>query len=71
MGAGEGRRGCLGLAEAEFIDRMEKQQDPTVCVLSLSSTSDSATNVAPQAPLSMGFFRQEYWSRLVFPSPGG
>ena len=25
--------------------------------------------VACQAPLSMGFFRQEYWSRLPFPSP--
>ena len=23
-----------------------------------------------QAPLSMGFFRQEYWSGLLFPSPG-
>ena len=23
-----------------------------------------------QAPLSMGFFRQEYWSVLLFPSPG-
>ena len=26
--------------------------------------------VAPQAPLSMGFSRQEYWSGLPFPSPG-
>ena len=26
--------------------------------------------VARQAPLSMGFFRQEYWSGLSFPSPG-
>ena len=26
--------------------------------------------VAYQAPLSMGFSRQEYWSRLPFPSPG-
>ena len=26
--------------------------------------------VARQAPLSVGFFRQEYWSRLPFPSPG-
>ena len=26
--------------------------------------------VAHQAPLSMEFFRQEYWSRLPFPSPG-
>ena len=25
--------------------------------------------VAPQAPLSMGFFRQEYWSGWPFPSP--
>ena len=23
-----------------------------------------------QAPLSVGFSRQEYWSRLPFPSPG-
>ena len=26
--------------------------------------------VAYQAPLSMGFSRQEYWNRLPFPSPG-
>ena len=25
---------------------------------------------ARQAPLSMGFSRQEHWSRLPFPSPG-
>ena len=26
--------------------------------------------VAHQAPLSTGFSRQEYWSKLPFPSPG-
>ena len=26
--------------------------------------------VAGQAPLSMGFFKQEEWSGLPFPSPG-
>ena len=26
--------------------------------------------VACQAPLSMEFFRQEYWSRLPYPPPG-
>ena len=26
--------------------------------------------VAQQAPLSMGFSREEYWSGLPFPSPG-
>ena len=28
------------------------------------------THVALQAPLSMGFPRQEYWDGLLFPSPG-
>ena len=34
--------------------------------------SDSATPwaVAYQAPLSVGFSRQEYWSGQLFPSPG-
>ena len=34
--------------------------------------SDSATprTVARQAPLPMGFLRQEYWRRLPFPSTG-
>ena len=27
--------------------------------------------VAHQAPLSLGFSRQEYWSGLPFPPPGG
>ena len=42
-----------------------------VCV-SHSVMSDSATSwtVAHQAPLSMGFSRQEYWSRLPCPSLG-
>ena len=26
--------------------------------------------VAHQTPLSMEFFRQDYWSRLPFPTPG-
>ena len=30
----------------------------------------TAWTVAHQAPLSMKFFRQEYWSGLPFPSPG-
>ena len=44
----------------------------SVCVLSRSVMPDSAMlwTVAHQAPLSMGFPRQEYWSGLPFPSPG-
>ena len=37
------------------------QSCPTLCDL---------WTVAHQAPLSMGFSRQEYWSGLPFPSPG-
>ena len=41
-------------------------------MLSCSVVSNSATpwTVAPQAPLSMGFSRQEYWSGLPCPPPG-
>ena len=35
-----------------------------------SSLQLHAWTVAHQAPLSMGFSRQEYWSGLPFPSPG-
>ena len=45
----------------------------SVCLcISHSVMSDSATSrtVAHQAPLSMEFSRQEYWSGLPFPSPG-
>ena len=43
-----------------------------VKVKSLSRVRLFATpwTVAHQAPLSMGFSRQEYWSGLPFPSPG-
>ena len=43
------------------------------CVLShISCVQLCATlwTVARQAPLSMGFSRQEYWSRLPRPPPG-
>ena len=42
-------------------------------VFSRSVTSNSFATpwtVARQAPLSMGFPRQEYWSGLSFPPPG-
>ena len=33
--------------------------------------SENPWTVACQVPLSMGFPKQEYWSGLPFPSPGG
>ena len=42
------------------------------CVLSNSDVSDCSpiVYIAHQAPPSMGFPRQEYWSQLPFPPPG-
>ena len=45
----------------------------SVCVLSYSAASWLFVTpwiVVHQAPLFMGFFRQEYWRGLPFPSPG-
>ena len=47
--------------------------NPLITLLAPSAISPhSATSwtVAHQAPPSMGFSRQEYWSGLPFPSPG-
>ena len=41
-----------------------------VCVLSHVQLFATPWIVACQASLSMGFFRQEYWSGLPFPPPG-
>ena len=40
-----------------------------MCAQSYPTLCDPWT-VAHQAPLSMGFSRQEYWSGVPFPSPG-
>ena len=36
----------------------------------VSNSFVTSSTVTHQAPLSMGFARQEYWSGLPFPSPG-
>ena len=38
--------------------------------LVMSRHFSTSWTAAHQAPLSMGFPRQEYWSELLFPSPG-
>ena len=44
-----------------------------VCIVLVAKSCPTLVTlwtVARQAPLSMGFPRQEYWSGLPFPSPG-
>ena len=60
------------LSEAEWINKMCYIHKVKVKVKSLSRVRLFAApwTVAYQAPPSMGFSRQEYWSGLPFPSPG-
>jgi len=59
-----------------FLESLLSESFPSLGVtppyLCHSVMSNSATpwSIAHQAPLSMGFSRQEYWSGLPFPSPG-
>ena len=46
------------------------QQDCCCLVTKSCPTLAIPCAIALQAPLSMGFPRQEYWSGLLFPSPG-
>ena len=41
-----------------------------MCVLSPVRLFATPWTVARQSPLAMGFFSQEYWNGLPFPSPG-
>ena len=65
------------IAEIRTKLALEEVQPPIIPLLllfSCSVVSDSFVTpwtIAHQALLSMGFFRQEYWNGLPFPSPGG
>ena len=43
---------------------------PACYITSVVSNSATPRAVARQAPLSMGFSRQDYWSGLLCPPPG-
>ena len=57
-----------------MTERLNKQinfvKHVCVCVCSVMSDSAIPWTVACQAPLSIEFSRQEYWSVLPFPTPG-
>ena len=58
---------CARAAITEYY-----KQVPCVCAKSLSRVPlfETPWTVALQTSLSMGFSRQEYWSRLLCPPPG-
>ena len=58
----------LVILSCVFTSAFKKQME--VCVLSHVQRFATPWTVAHQAPLSMEFYRQEYWSGWPFPSPG-
>ena len=53
-----------------YLDSLGKCQDFVRAVLHCVQPFVTPWTVACQAPLSLGFYRQAYWSGLPFPSPG-
>ena len=51
-------------------DKRNNQNDKQIYEMLPNTISETPWTVAYQAPLSMGFSRQEYWSGLPFHSPG-
>ena len=67
-----GSKVCRPRAHAQLEHVPTSSHSRHACVLSCSAVSDSTTprTVSCQAPLSMGFSRQECWSGLPCPPPG-
>ena len=61
----------LGTSRCYLLSRMFTWRGVQACYFtSVVSNSTIQCTVAHQAPLSMGFSRQEYWSGLPCPPPG-
>ena len=71
-----GRKSCInqnippGLSETGPNTLICVLREPQSLLLSRVQLFAAPGTVAHQAPLSMGFSRQEYWSGLPWPSPG-
>ena len=52
---------CIYVCVCVYVHAKSLQSCPTLC---------NPMDYSPQAPLSMGFSRQEYWSGLPCPPPG-
>ena len=61
----------VAISFSDVLKAVSLKEEISQSVQSLSRVRFFATlwTITRQAPLSMGFFRQEYWSGLPFPSP--
>ena len=65
------RIGFLFIIQGNLSLSLELVESLSVCsVTSVTSYSVTLWTIDCQAPLSMGFSRQEYWSGLPYPPPG-
>ena len=62
-------RGKAGNCGGCTASSVSPRKDTTLLVTQACPTLCDPWTAAHQAPLSMGFSGQEYWSRLSFPSP--
>ena len=62
--------GEIHLIHSHLPWRASSSESESVSRSVLSNSFAALWTMAHQAPLSMGFFRQEYWSGLPCPSPG-
>ena len=62
---------CLNEVSFIWLDQSSSVYWKKVKTLSRVQLFATPWTVANQAPPSMGFSRQEYWSGFLFPSPGG
>ena len=60
----------LRLKKKKLSRKWAWREHVSVCILSHVWLFAILWTVACQAPLPMGFSKQEYWSRLPFPPPG-
>ena len=58
------------LTAVSLVHQWAAQHTVVVCVLSHVQLFMTPRTIARQAPLSVEFSRQEYWSGLPFPTPG-
>ena len=61
---------CIAGLPSEPPGKYNFRKKKSVKLLSCVRLFVTPWTAARQVPLSMGFSRQEYWSRLPFPSPG-
>ena len=63
------RVGARGYMQNLLVENIKLLLSSCSVALAVSDCTTPWT-IAWQAPLSMGFFRQEYWSGLGYPPPG-